>query len=66
MGNACSYHCVKSVRIRTFSGPYFPALALNTERYGEILRISPNAGKYGQEKLRIRTIFTQCISQTQR
>ena len=26
-------HCVKSVRIRSFSGPYFPAFGLNTERY---------------------------------
>ena len=25
-------HCVKSVRIRSFSGPYFPAFGLNTER----------------------------------
>ena len=34
------YYCVKSVRIRSFSGPYFPA--------------------FGLEKLRIRTLFTQC------
>ena len=27
-------HCMKSVRIRSFSGPYFPAFGLNTERYG--------------------------------
>ena len=26
-------HCVKSVRIRSYSGPYFPAFGLNTERY---------------------------------
>ena len=39
-------HCVKSVRIRSFSGPYFPVF-------------SPNARKYGQEKLRIRTLFMQ-------
>ena len=26
-------HCVKSVHIRIFSGPYFPAFELNTERY---------------------------------
>ena len=26
-------HCVKSVRIRSYSGPYFPALGLNTEKY---------------------------------
>ena len=26
-------HCVKSGRIRSFSGPYFPAFGLNTEIY---------------------------------
>ena len=40
-----NYYCVKSVRIRSFSGPYFPIFGLNTERF------SPNAGKYGSEKL---------------
>ena len=35
------YHYVKSVGIRSFSGP--------------------NSGKYGPEKIRIRTLFTQCI-----
>ena len=43
-------HYVKSVRIRSYSGPYFPAFGLNTERYGVSLR-SPNAGKYGPELL---------------
>ena len=28
------YHCLKSVRIRSYFGPYFPAFGLNTERYG--------------------------------
>ena len=27
------FHCVKSVRIRSNSGLYFPAFGLNTERY---------------------------------
>ena len=27
-------HCVKSVSIRSYSGPDFPAFGLNTERYG--------------------------------
>ena len=36
-------HCVESIRIRNYSGPYFPAFGLNTERF------SPNAGKYGPE-----------------
>ena len=47
---------VKSIRIRSFSGPYFPALGLNAERYSVF---SPNAGKYGPEKLRIWRLFTQ-------
>ena len=32
-------HCVKNVRIRSNSGPYFPAFGLNTERYSVSLRI---------------------------
>ena len=31
--NDASLHCVKSVRIRTYSGPHFPAFGLNTEIY---------------------------------
>ena len=40
-------HCVKSVHIRSFSGPHFPVFRTNTR-------------KYGAEKLPIRTRFTQC------
>ena len=40
-------HYVKSVRIRSFSGPHFPAFTLN-------------AGKYGPEKHRIPILFMQC------
>ena len=41
----------------------FPHLDwIQTKRYGVSLPIfSLNAGKYGQEKLRIRALFTQCI-----
>ena len=39
-------HCVKSVRIGSFCGPYFAAF-------------SPNEGKYRAENLRIRTLFMQ-------
>ena len=41
--NQLNEHCLKSVRICSFSGPYFPVF-------------SPNAGKYGPEKLRIRIL----------
>ena len=30
---SCSFHCVKSICIRSFSGPCFPAFGLITERY---------------------------------
>ena len=50
-------HCVKSVPIQSFSGPCFPAFELNTE-YLSVF--GPNVGKQVPEKLRIRTLFTQC------
>ena len=41
--------CVKSVCIRSFSSPYFPAFGLNTERYSRpqaFLQISQNSQEY--------------------
>ena len=38
-------HCVKSVLIRTFSGPYFSAFGLNMERHGVSFRIQSEFGK---------------------
>ena len=38
-------HCVKSSRIRNFSGPYFPVFGLHTERYRVSLRIQSECGK---------------------
>ena len=56
-------HCVKIVHIRSFSGLYFTAFGLNTERYGPNLSVfSLNAGKYVPEKHRIRTL---CAVSTQ-
>ena len=46
-------HCVKSVRIQSFSGPFFPAFGLNKERYGVSLRVQFECGKKGSEKFRI-------------
>ena len=40
-----THNCVESVRIRSVSGLYFPVF-------------SPNAGKYGTDKLQARTLFT--------
>ena len=41
-------HCMKSVHIWSFYGPYLYVL-------------TPNTGKYGTDKLWIRTLFTQLI-----
>ena len=39
------FYCVKSVRIRSYSGLYFLIFGLNTERYGVSLRIQSKGGK---------------------
>ena len=39
------YHCVKSLHIRGYSGPYFPAFGLNTGRYSVSLRIQSECVK---------------------
>ena len=36
---------MKSVRIRSYSGPHFPACGLNTERYSVSFRIRSECGK---------------------
>ena len=38
-------HCMKRVCIRSYSGPYFPAFGLNTERYGVSRRSQSECGK---------------------
>ena len=38
-------HYLKSVRIRSYSGPHFPAFGLNREIYGVSLRIQSKCGK---------------------
>ena len=38
-------YCVKSARIRSYFGQYFPAFGLNTERYHVSLRIQSECGK---------------------
>ena len=43
--NTTVNHCVKSVRIRSYSGLYSPAFGLNTERYGISFCIQSECGK---------------------
>ena len=44
------FHCVKNVRIRSFSCQYYPTFRLNTERYGVSLRILSKYGKMWTRK----------------
>ena len=41
------YHCVKSVPIRSYSGPYFPAFGLNTYSVQMRENADQNNSKYG-------------------
>ena len=43
-------HCVKSVHIRSFSGPYFPVFGLKTERHFVSLHIQSECGKMRTRK----------------
>ena len=38
-------HCVKSVDIRSYSGPYFPAFGLSNSEYGHFVRSECDFGK---------------------
>ena len=46
IGTPGNVQCVKNVRIRTVSYPYFPAFGLNTERYRVSLRITSNTDTF--------------------
>ena len=59
-----SKHCVKSVRIRSFSGQHFPVFGLNTERYFVSFPVKSECRKIWTRKLHIRTLFTQWRSCT--
>ena len=47
-------HFLKSIQIRVFSGRYFLAFGLNTERYGVSLRIQ---SKFGKMRTRKNSVF---------
>ena len=51
--------CMKNVRIRIYSGPYFPAFELNTDRYSVSLRIQLKCGKIRARITPNTDIFTQ-------
>ena len=53
-------HSVKSVHIRSYSGPYFPAFGLNTEKYSVSLRIQSECGKIRTRKSSVSGHFSRC------
>ena len=56
--------CVKSVRIRSYSGPYFPAFGLNKKRYSVSLRIQSKCGKIRTRlTLNTDTLYAMMINQ---
>ena len=52
-----SLSLVKSVRVRSYSDPYFPAFGLNTERYGVSLHIQSKCGKIWTRMTRDKETF---------
>ena len=48
--NHIDYHCVKTIRVWSFSGPHFPIFGLNTERYPVSLGIQSECGKMQTRK----------------
>ena len=56
-------HCVKSVRIRSYSGPYFLAFGLYTERHGVSLHIQSECGKIRTRITRNIDTFHEVISE---
>ena len=40
MMNCFVVHCVKCVRIWSYSGPHFPAFGLNTDTFHAVLRLA--------------------------
>ena len=57
--NITSCHCVRSVRIWSYSDRCFPAFELNTKRYEVTLRIQSECGKI-RTIITPNTLFTQC------
>ena len=58
----CPLHWVKSVRIRSYSGPHFPVFELNRERYSVSFCIQSKCGKMRNRISPNTDFFTQCCS----
>ena len=56
-------YCVKSVHIRSYFGPYFPAFRLNAKRYSVSLHIQSKCGKMQNRITRNTDNFYAVISE---
>ena len=56
----CKTYCVKVSKYGVFSGPYFPAFGLNTERYGVSFRIQSKCRKLRTRKNPVFGHFSRC------
>ena len=54
--------CMKSARLRSFSGPYIPTFGLNTERYSVSFGIHSECGKIRTRKIPKTTLITTLIT----
>ena len=54
-------HCVKSIRIRSFFGLYFPTFELNTNKYSAPLCIKSKRGKIRVRKIPNKSTFQASI-----
>ena len=54
--------CVKKAHIRSFSGPYFPAFQLDTEKYIVSFRIQSECGKMRIRKIPSTSTFQAVVA----
>ena len=62
--NLAHSHCVKSIRICSFPGLYFPTFGLNTERHSVSLGIPSECGNIRTRKTPNTDYFTQWVKYT--
>ena len=63
LGSKYAYDTAWSVRIRSYSGPYFSAFGLNNSKYGQFLRsVTLISGIYWPDKISFTNCFLQGIN----
>ena len=60
----CINNAGKLSKYGVFSGPYFPAFGLNTERYEASIRIQPKYGKIRMRKYSVSGHVSRSVTKT--